>query len=288
MKVLLTGGSGDLGVVLAPLLTQRGDTPVQMDIRPPSRPGGVFRHGSILDRDVLSRSLEGVDCVVHIAAWHGIHEVTGQKGPFDFWDTNMTGTFNVFETCRRAGLRRVVFISSTSVEETGTFYGFSKVLGEDMARWYVEQHQMRILTLRPRAFIPYWNRAVYASFVEWARWFWPGAVHIDDVAQAVIQSIDLLASRPPDAHLALTLDSAYEYSDADLDTWDADGPGTTFWRVYPGYYDLAIQHGLDPAIKPRRLDIRETCAWLGYEPRYSLGCLLRDLADYGAEGPPSS
>jgi hypothetical protein len=27
---------------------------------------------------------------------------------------------------------------------------------------------------------------VYASYVEWARWFWKGAVHIDDVAAAVI------------------------------------------------------------------------------------------------------
>jgi hypothetical protein len=31
--------------------------------------------------------------------------------------------------------------------------------------------------------------------VDWARWFWKGAVHIDDVATAVILSLDLLSRR---------------------------------------------------------------------------------------------
>ena len=79
MKVLLTGGAGDLGTVLTPLLEARGDTPLRLDIVPPTDPGGVYVAGSILDRDGLTRWLAGVDSVVHIAAWHGIHETTGFK-----------------------------------------------------------------------------------------------------------------------------------------------------------------------------------------------------------------
>src|SRR5436190_13293454 len=101
---------------------------------------------------------------------------------------------------------------------------------------------MNVVTLRPRAFIPFWNRGVYAKYSDWARWFWKGAVHIDDVAAAVILSLDLLSRlsrRQLDQQLVLTLDSAYEYTDADLDHWDTGGPGSTFRKFYPEYYDLA-------------------------------------------------
>ena len=55
---------------------------------------------------------------------------------------------------------------------------------------------------------------MYAKYSDWARWFWKGAVHIDDVATAVILSLDLLSRRRLDQQLVLTLDSAYEYTDA--------------------------------------------------------------------------
>ena len=35
MKILLTGGSGDLGTILAPQLVQRGDTTISFDVRSP-------------------------------------------------------------------------------------------------------------------------------------------------------------------------------------------------------------------------------------------------------------
>ena len=87
-------------------------------------------------------------------------------------------------------------------------------------------------------------------------------------------------------HLVLTLDSAYEYTEADLDQWDADGAGSTFRKYYPEYYDLALSYGLDPAVKPNRLDISETVRVLGYQPSYSLASLLSELAAYGDAGPP--
>jgi nucleoside-diphosphate-sugar epimerase len=287
MRIFLTGGSGDLGQVLSRELEVRGDLPVRFDVRPPQSNRGQYVQGSILDRATLQQSLAGMDCVVHIAAWHGIHEVTGARDVYDFWDLNVTGTFYVFEAAVRAGVQRIVYISSTSVANWAGVYGHTKVLGEEIARTYAQRHQVNVITLRPRAFIPPWNRDVYRSFIDWAKWFWRGAVHIDDVCQSVVLAIDRLGQGPVATPPALTVDGAYEYTDEDLQNWDRDGPGSTFRKYYPESYDLVVRHGLDPARKPEKLDITETRQWLGYEPRYSLKTLLAELARYGEAGPPA-
>lgn len=286
MRVLLTGGSGDLATVLTPALLQRGDIPLRLDIVPPRDSRGLYLAGSILHRDDLNRTMAGVDAVVHIAAWHGIHESSGQKDAYDFWDLNVTGTFNVFEAAARAGVRKLVYISSTSLRKRHSLYGHTKVLGEEIAQTYMARHDMRVIILRPRGFIPSWNGAVYTSFVEWLQWFWRGAVHIDDVAQAVLQSLDYLGRGHWSAPPALVLDSAYDYTDDDLRHWDAEGAGSTFRKIYPAYVDLALRYGLKPEEPPFKLDITAARRYLGYTPRYSLKHALADLARYGHDGPP--
>ena len=104
MKVLLTGGSGNLGQALVPRLLDLGDTPVILDVRVPSalNKGAEFIEGSVLDRSKLTEIVRGCDCIVHIAAWHGIHEDRGEKDAYDFFDLNVRGTFEVFEVhCSR-------------------------------------------------------------------------------------------------------------------------------------------------------------------------------------------
>ena len=100
MKVLLTGGSGNLGQALVPGLLDQGDTPVILDVRAPPSPlneGTVFIEGSVLDRPKLTEIFRGCDCIVHIAAWHGIHEDRGERDAYDFFDLNVRGSFEVFE-----------------------------------------------------------------------------------------------------------------------------------------------------------------------------------------------
>jgi nucleoside-diphosphate-sugar epimerase len=288
MKVLLTGASGNLGQTLMPRLLGQGDTPVILDVRAPRdfKEGALFIEGSILDRPKLTETFRGCDCIIHIAAWHGIHEDRGDKNAFDFFDLNVRGTFEVFEAAASAGIGKIIFISTTSIYRPDTLYGRSKILAELIAEDYRKHRQMNVITLRPRGFIPFWNRDVYARYSDWARWFWKGAVHIDDVAAAVILGLDLISQQHIEQQLVLTLDSAYEYTDADLADWDAEGAGSTFRKYYSEYYDLALSYGLDPALKPTRLDISETVRWLGYKPSYSLANLLSELAAYGDSGPP--
>ncbi|MEZ4593671.1 MAG: NAD(P)-dependent oxidoreductase [Chloroflexota bacterium] len=286
MRVLLTGGSGDLGLLLARVLAQRGDVPVCLDVRPPRVQRGEFVQGSINDRALLAQIMPGIDVVVHIAAWHGIHEVTGQRDAFDFWDVNVTGTFNVLETAVRAQISKFVYISSTSVEERFGVYGHTKVLGEEMAQTYVARHGVNLITLRPRAFIPHWNTDAYKNYLEWTNWFWGGAVHIDDVAQATLLAVDRLVQNPPTKYLCLTVDGAYDYSPAALANWDADGPGTSFAAQYPAFVALAEQYGLPVAKRPSPKNIADTVQELGYQPHFSLQNLLEELAEFGPAGPP--
>lgn len=286
MKIFLTGGSGDLGKVLAYRLQKRGDTVVRFDICKPSDSYGQFVKGSILDREQLSNDLSNIECIVHIAAWHGYHEFTKQKNKYDFWDLNVTGTFNVFESALENNVKNIILISSESVADISGIYGWTKILSEQIAQRYFDTYQFNVLTLRPRAFIPYWNKAVYKSFIEWAQWYWKGAVHINDVAQAVIQGIDLIITKQLSQHLILPIDGAYEYTGNDLIEWDINGSGETFKKYYEKFYDQAIGFGLDPSLKPTKQDISETKKWLGYVPQYSLMSLLKDLAKYGKEGPP--
>lgn len=287
MRIFLTGGAGDLGRILCPLIEQRGDVAVVLDVRAPQ--GDVaFVNASITDREALKTALPGADMVVHIAAWHGVHEFRKEKDAYDFWDLNVTGTFNVFQAAADAGIDKVLFISSTSIDERFGIYGHTKVLGEEIARAYAARHGMSVLTLRPRAFIPHWNRTIYSSYIDWANWFWGGAVHIDDVAQAVMLGVGFLACGvKTDEPLFLPVDGAYEYTDDDLKTWDREGTGSTFKKYYEKYIDVVREHGLEPARKPKRLDISETRRILKYEPKYSLKNLLEELAKFGAQGPPA-
>ncbi len=72
-------------------------------------------------------------------------------------------------------------------------------------------------------------------------------MHIDDVATAVILGLDLVTRQQPRQQLVLTLDSAYEYTDADLADWDADGPGSTLGNIIP---NITISRSLTGSIRP--------------------------------------
>lgn len=289
MRILLTGGSGDLGTLLSADLLARAYEVASIDMAEPRIPVPHFVKGSIIDRAAVKRAMAGVDVAVHIAAWHGIHDVEKTKTPDDFHDLNVTGTFNMLEAAAVAGVRNFVFISSTSVSDPYSVYGSSKIIGEEMCRAYAHRHNMRIIILRPRAFIPSWNRQVYKTWNDWAAWFMRGAVHIDDVKQAVTKSILRLAENKPvpDVPAILAVDGAYEYRADDLANWDENGAGSTFRKYYAEHEQRAAAAGLDIARKPRVLDITAARALIGYAPQYSLKTLLQELQRYGQDGPPA-
>ncbi len=279
MRVLLTGGSGDAGTLLSQRLLARGDSVRVIDLAPPRLPGIDFIKGSIVDRDVVAQAMQDIECVVHIAAWHGVHE--GHKTPAEFHDLNVTGTFNVLQASVDADVKKVVFVSSTSVSDRYGLYGSTKVLGEEMVAAYAARNTDKVyMTLRPRAFIPSWNRSVYSNILEWAAWFMKGAVHIDDFADALDIAVRHV---PQDRAPVYVIDGAYDYTPQELAAWD----GTAFDRHYAQYRALAQQHGIDTSIKPKVLDIAPHNRLPGYVPCYSLRNFLEEFDRYGLAGAPA-
>ena len=279
MRILLTGGSGDVGTLLSQTLVARGDDVRVIDLSLPRIAGVGFIKGSIVDPAIVAQAMLGIDVVVHIAAWHGVHETT--KSPQDFHDLNVTGTFQVLQAAVDAGVKKFIFVSSTSVSDRYGLYGSSKVVGEEMVAAYAHRNtDITFMILRPRAFIPSWNRAVYKNFLEWAEWFIKGAVHVDDFAIA----LDIAIRHTPDSIAPVyVIDGAYEYTAEELATWD----GSAFERHYAQYGDLARQHGIDTTRKPKVLEIAPDQQLPGYVPRYSLRSFFEELKRYGIDGPPA-
>lgn len=281
-KILVTGGCGDLGQRLVPSLVARGDRVYCLDPHPRAIQGATTIAGSVLDRATVRDAVVSSDIVIHIAAWHGFHAFTQSRTSEEFWDLNMTGTFNLLEGCASAGIDKFIFISSSSVDEWPEMYGMTKVLGEELCRAYAARCLMRTLCLRPRAFIPWWNTAVYESFEEWASWFAQGAIHIDDVARAVLLACDVLRAQSSPVFEIVDLDGKRELSDDDLARWEREGGRRVLMDRFPAAAAILGKASWIPKHRPRYKDISKAASVLKYKPLYGLAELLEDCAKFQA------
>lgn len=115
--------------------------------------------GNVLHHDILDRAFEEIDGVVHLAALWLLH---CQEFPDSAFETNIRGTFNVLEACRRHKVEKLVYSSSASVygdaveepmtEEhpynNWTFYGATKIAGEHMLKAYHKRYGVNAVGLR--------------------------------------------------------------------------------------------------------------------------------------------
>ena len=122
MRTLITGGAGFIGSHLAELLVSEGHDVLVIDnfrsgnlnnLRTiADKPG--FRHEAMDIRDIenLETVFEGIDWVFHLAGLADI--VPSIEMPSQYYSTNVTGTFNVLECARAAGVKRFVYAASSS------------------------------------------------------------------------------------------------------------------------------------------------------------------------------
>ena len=178
MRVLITGGSGFLGINLVRRLLSAGAAVRSLDIAAldgPERKRVQAITGDIRDRGCVRASMEGVAAVVHCAAALPLHP------PALIRSTEVEGTRVLLDEASQAGIARFVFISSTAVYgvpdrspilETDPLvgvgpYGRAKIAAERLCEAWRRPGRC-LAILRPKSFIGPERLGVFSLLFDWA------------------------------------------------------------------------------------------------------------------------
>lgn len=162
MKILISGASGTIGTKLVSALE---DTHTLRLLSRRALPEDLrWKQVDLSDIHQVKTVAEDIDVIIHLAI------ATGQEGDFEDdsfnserMDTNVKGTYNVFEAARQMGIPRVIYTSSLTVvwgypapewisgdapaKPVGT-YALTKYLGEQIARHYALNQGIETLCMR--------------------------------------------------------------------------------------------------------------------------------------------
>ncbi|WP_299169946.1 NAD(P)-dependent oxidoreductase [uncultured Arthrobacter sp.] len=116
MRLAVTGSSGKLGRAVVAGLREAGHEVFGFDAHGERAPGflsiDLTNYGHVLDAFLgVEDRHSGFDAVVHLAAI----PAPGLQADAATFHNNMLATYNVFQACRRAGIRRIVYASSETV-----------------------------------------------------------------------------------------------------------------------------------------------------------------------------
>jgi nucleoside-diphosphate-sugar epimerase len=179
--VLVTGGSGFLGINLIRFLRAQGVERIRvLDIAPfdypeQNEPWLEMTLGDVRDQQAVDKCVEGCDAVVNTAAALPLYS------PEDIRTTEVDGARNVLDACKRLGVPRMIQISSTAVYgvpkkhpiyETDELigvgpYGNAKIEAEEVCR-KVREGGFCVPIIRPKSFIGPERLGVFALFYDWA------------------------------------------------------------------------------------------------------------------------
>lgn len=228
MTAVITGGAGFIGSHLVDRLARDGQNIVVIDNMHRGSPQKIAAHagalrlveGDIRDQGLLAREFAGADTVYHLAAQSN---VMGAVSDITYsYETNVTGTFNVLQAARAAGVRRVVFTSSREVYgEVETLpvredqphgaknaYGASKAAGELYCRVFGSTYGTEVAILRlanvygsrdSGRVIPLWIDAVREGrdLTVYGGQQVIDFVHVDQVVEALVRASTAdIAGRP--------------------------------------------------------------------------------------------
>ena len=117
-KILVTGGAGFIGSHIVEHFQGKAEVRVLDNLR------SGFMHnlegfdvefieGSITDRDVVRKAVEGVDYIFHLAAMISVPE--SMDKPIECVEINTQGTLTVLEEASKAGIKKLVLSSSAAI-----------------------------------------------------------------------------------------------------------------------------------------------------------------------------
>ncbi len=181
MKILITGGSGFLGINLVRYLLQKGCRDIAvLDIADFDYPDVAslitFVKGDIRDRKKVLDAVKGFDIVIHTAAALPLYKKD------EIFTTDVNGTGNLLEAAHRCHVERFIHISSTAVygipdhhplyeddklDGVGP-YGKAKIMAEDVCLEY-RRKEICVPILRPKTFVGPERLGVFALLYDWAK-----------------------------------------------------------------------------------------------------------------------
>lgn len=156
---LFTGAAGILGRWLRPRLAEKYGRLRSSDVVEfgPALPGEEIVIADLADAAAVDRMVEGVGRIIHFG---GI----SYESTFDrILQSNIAGTYNVFEAARRHDAGPIVYSSSNHAigfytrddrldasvpQRPDSLYGVSKAFGEDLASFFADKYGMDIACLR--------------------------------------------------------------------------------------------------------------------------------------------
>lgn len=168
MRILIIGGAGFIGSQLGFYLKEKGHNVILIDnlkygyIENLTKDGIVFPNFICMDvRDPKLESItKNIDIIFHLAGISSLPECNLYAG--EAYQCNVAGTANVLEIARRAGVKRLIFSSTSAVYENSTtfpsrensmikptlIYSLSKKHAEDLCQSFIKMYKMDIVILR--------------------------------------------------------------------------------------------------------------------------------------------
>ncbi len=254
MRILVTGCAGFIGWKVAECLLGAGHRVVGVDNlndaydvrlkrwrldRLQTHPAFEFHLLDVTDRSALARLFAAsdpgpgtrppFDAVVHLAARAGVRPSV--LDPWAYYETNVTGTLNLLEACRTAGVRTFVLASTSSLygarnplpfrEDADTDgplspYAASKKAAETLCYTYHYLHGLDVAVLRYFTVYGPAGRPDMSPFrfVQWVVEGRPVIVYgdgrqqrdftyVDDVARGTLAVLAFLRAEAPDAPSAI-------------------------------------------------------------------------------------
>tara|TARA_B100000315_G_scaffold219192_1_gene220971 strand:+ start:421 stop:1410 length:990 start_codon:yes stop_codon:yes gene_type:complete len=167
-SILITGGAGFIGSHLVDAFLEKENEVIVLDNYSTGRPQNldhVVNKIKLVNCDISKSGewqnmFENIDYMFHLAALADV--VPSIEKPDDYYQSNVNGTFNVLEACRKHGVKKIIYSASSScygipdefpTKETAEIrphypYALTKYLGEQLIMHWCQVYELPAVSLR--------------------------------------------------------------------------------------------------------------------------------------------